>query len=222
MNYPSFTSSFTSLNARDEDTKKQRFLRLLDDDDDDDDDDEQEEESASTLVRRAVMAARRREDDETQSLFSSYPAPTTVERQRRARERVTAALRKLKIERNLEKTPDVLGGYETKTRRRSHAVGDDSDARGRYATRRVSATEKEHFMSTPSSTPGSNRRSHSWNSISNNNAKKAGVSPLGPPRRVPADQSNSPNLFSFSPVKVSSEEDAFSQSARAGETRVKD
>merc|ERR1719261_404597 len=110
--HPSFTSSFTSLNARDEDTKKQRFLRLLDDDDDDDDDDEQEEESASTLVRRAVMAARRREDDETQSLFSSYPAPTTVERQRRARERVTAALRKLKIERNLEKTPDVLGGYE--------------------------------------------------------------------------------------------------------------
>ena len=201
--HPSFTSSFTSLNARDEDTKKQRFLRLLDDDDDDDDE-EQEEESASTLVRRAVMAARRREDDETQSLFSSYPAPTTVERQRRARERVTAALRKLKIERNLEKTPDVLGGYETKTRRRSHAVGDDSDARGRYATRRVSATEKEHFMSTPSSTPGSNRRSHSWNSISNNNAKKAGVSPLGPPRRVPADQSNSPNLISFSPAKVSS------------------
>ena len=177
---------------------------VFDDDDDDDDDDEQEEESASTLVRRAVMAARRREDDETQSLFSSYPAPTTVERQRRARERVTAALRKLKIERNLEKTPDVLGGYETKTRRRSHAVGDDSDARGRYATRRVSATEKEHFMSTPSSTPGSNRRSHSWNSISNNNAKKAGVSPLGPPRRVPADQSNSPNLISFSPAKVSS------------------
>ena len=158
--------------------KSSGFFVFWHDDDDDDDDDEQEEESASTLVRRAVMAARRREDDETQALFSSYPAPTTVERQRRARERVTAALRKLKIERNLEKTPDVFGGYETKTRRRSHAVGDDSDARGRYATRCVSATEKEHFMSTPSSTPGSNRRSHSWNSISSNNAKKAGVSPV--------------------------------------------
>ena len=49
MYYPSFTSSFTSLNARDfEDTKKQRFLRLLDDDDDDDDDDEQEEIGVDT------------------------------------------------------------------------------------------------------------------------------------------------------------------------------
>jgi hypothetical protein len=148
----------------------------------------------------------------------SYPQPSTVERQRRAQERVTAALRKLKIERNLEKTPEVVGGfggYAARRRRflaKSESEEEEEEESARtYSTRRrvVSATEKEHFLKTPSPQSSSRRMRDSLNSNGNvlsDFSRKAtkGVSPLGPPRRVPVENSNnsSPNLISFSPLQM--------------------
>jgi len=148
----------------------------------------------------------------------SYPQPSTVERQRRAQERVTAALRKLKIERNLEKTPEVVGGfggYAARRRRflaKSESEEEEEEESARtYRTRRrvVSATEKEHFLKTPSPQSSSRRMRDSLNSNGNvlsDFSRKAtkGVSPLGPPRRVPVENSNnsSPNLISFSPLQM--------------------
>jgi hypothetical protein len=154
-------------------------------------------------LRSELMSFRRKErnDDGGEDPFSSYPAPSTVERQRRAQERVTAALRKLKIERKLEKTPEVFG----RTRRSFASESEeeeDASARTYRRHRVVRATEKEHFLSTPS--PSTSRRRDSLNSTSSASARKItsgkGVSPLGPPRRVPVDKlNNSPNLISFSP-----------------------
>ena len=154
-------------------------------------------------LRSELMSLRRKErnDGGGEDPFSSYPAPSTVERQRRAQERVTAALRKLKIERKLEKTPEVFG----RTRRSSASESEeeeDASARTYSRHRVVRATEKEHFLSTPS--PSTSRRRDSLNSTSSASARKItsgkGVSPLGPPRRVPVDKvNNSPNLISFSP-----------------------
>jgi len=154
-------------------------------------------------LRSELMSFRRKEmnDGGGEDPFSSYPAPSTVERQRRAQERVTAALRKLKIERKLEKTPEVFG----RTRRSSASESEeeeDASARTYSRHRVVRATEKEHFLSTPS--PSTSRRRDSLNSTSSASARKItsgkGVSPLGPPRRVPVDKvNNSPNLISFSP-----------------------
>ena len=148
----------------------------------------------------------------------SYPQPSTVERQRRAQERVTAALRKLKIERNLEKTPEVVGGfggYAARRRRflaKSESEEEEEEESARtYRTRRrvVSATEKEHFLKTPSPQSSSRRMRDSLNSNGNvlsDFSRKATkvVSPLGPPRRVPVENSNnsSPNLISFSPLQM--------------------
>lgn len=147
----------------------------------------------------------------------SYPQPSTVERQRRAQERVTAALRKLKIERNLEKTPEVVGGFGAARRRRflakseSEEEEEEEESARTYRTRRrvVSATEKEHFLRTPSPQSSSRRMRDSLNSNGNvlsDFSRKAtkGVSPLGPPRRVPVENSNnsSPNLISFSPLQM--------------------
>ena len=148
----------------------------------------------------------------------SYPQPSTVERQRRAQERVTAALRKLKIERNLEKTPEVVGGfggYAARRRRflaKSESEEEEEEESARtYRTRRrvVSATEKEHFLRTPSPQSSSRRMRDSLNSNGNvlsDFSRKAtkGVSPIGPPRRVPVENSNnsSPNLISFSPLQM--------------------
>lgn len=148
----------------------------------------------------------------------SYPQPSTVERQRRAQERVTAALRKLKIERNLEKTPEVVGGfggYAARRRRflaKSESEEEEEEESARtYRTRRrvVSATEKEHFLKTPSPQSSSRRMRDSLNSNGNvlsDLSRKATkvVSPLGPPRRVPVENSNnsSPNLISFSPLQM--------------------
>ena len=148
----------------------------------------------------------------------SYPQPSTVERQRRAQERVTAALRKLKIERNLEKTPEVVGGfggYAARRRRflaKSESEEEEEEESARtYRTRRrvVSATDKEHFLRTPSPQSSSRRMRDSLNSNGNvlsDFSRKAtkGVSPLGPPRRVPVENSNnsSPNLISFSPLQM--------------------
>jgi hypothetical protein len=154
-------------------------------------------------LRSELMSLRRKErnDGGGEDPFSSYPAPSTVERQRRAQERVTAALRKLKIERKLEKTPEVFG----RTRRSFASESEeeeDASARTYRRHRVVRATEKEHFLSTPS--PSTSRRRDSLNSTSSASARKItsgkGVSPLGPPRRVPVDKvNNSPNLISFSP-----------------------
>jgi hypothetical protein len=154
-------------------------------------------------LRSELMSMRRKErnDGGGEDPFSSYPAPSTVERQRRAQERVTAALRKLKIERKLEKTPEVFG----RTRRSFASESEeeeDASARTYRRHRVVRATEKEHFLSTPS--PSTSRRRDSLNSTSSASARKItsgkGVSPLGPPRRVPVDKvNNSPNLISFSP-----------------------
>ena len=147
----------------------------------------------------------------------SYPQPSTVERQRRAQERVTAALRKLKIERNLEKTPEVAFGFGAERRRRflakseSEEEEEEEESARTYRTRRrvVSATEKEHFLRTPSPQSSSRRMRDSLNSNGNvlsDFSRKAtkGVSPLGPPRRVPVENSNnsSPNLISFSPLQI--------------------
>ena len=148
----------------------------------------------------------------------SYPQPSTVERQRRAQERVTAALRKLKIERNLEKTPEVAFGFGAERRRRFLAKSEseeeeeeEEESARTYRTRRrvVSATEKEHFLRTPSPQSSSRRMRDSLNSNGNvlsDFSRKAtkGVSPLGPPRRVPVENSNnsSPNLISFSPLQI--------------------
>jgi hypothetical protein len=149
----------------------------------------------------------------------SYPQPSTVERQRRAQERVTAALRKLKIERNLEKTPEVVGGFGGYAARRrrflakseSEEEEEEEESARTYRTRRrvVSATEKEHFLKTPSPQSSSRRMRDSLNSNGNvlsDFSRKAtkGVSPLGPPRRVPVENSNnsSPNLISFSPLQM--------------------
>jgi hypothetical protein len=149
----------------------------------------------------------------------SYPQPSTVERQRRAQERVTAALRKLKIERNLEKTPEVVGGFGGYAARRrrflakseSEEEEEEEESARTYRTRRrvVSATEKEHFLRTPSPQSSSRRMRDSLNSNGNvlsDFSRKAtkGVSPLGPPRRVPVENSNnsSPNLISFSPLQM--------------------
>ena len=148
----------------------------------------------------------------------SYPQPSTVERQRRAQERVTAALRKLKIERNLEKTPEVVGGfggYAARRRRflaKSESEEEEEEESARtYRTRRrvVSATEKEHFLRTPSPQSSSRKMRDSLNSNGNvlsDLSRKATkvVSPLGPPRRVPVENSNnsSPNLISFSPLQM--------------------
>ena len=154
-------------------------------------------------LRSELMSFRRKEmkDGGGEDPFSSYPAPSTVERQRRAQERVTAALRKLKIERKLEKTPEVFG----RTRRSSASESEEEENASARTYRRhrvVRATEKEHFLSTPS--PSTSRRRDSLNSTSSASARKItsgkGVSPLGPPRRVPVDKvNNSPNLISFSP-----------------------
>ena len=149
----------------------------------------------------------------------SYPQPSTVERQRRAQERVTAALRKLKIERNLEKTPEVVGGFGGYAARRrrflakseSEEEEEEEESARTYRTRRrvVSATEKEHLLKTPSPQSSSRRMRDSLNSNGNvlsDFSRKAtkGVSPLGPPRRVPVENSNnsSPNLISFSPLQM--------------------
>ena len=149
----------------------------------------------------------------------SYPQPSTVERQRRAQERVTAALRKLKIERNLEKTPEVVGGFGGYAARRrrflakseSEEEEEEEESARTYRTRRrvVSATEKEHFLRTPSPQSSSRRMRDSLNSNGNvlsDFSRKAtkGVSPIGPPRRVPVENSNnsSPNLISFSPLQM--------------------
>jgi hypothetical protein len=149
----------------------------------------------------------------------SYPQPSTVERQRRAQERVTAALRKLKIERNLEKTPEVVGGFGGYAARRrrflakseSEEEEEEEESARTYRTRRrvVSATEKEHFLKTPSPQSSSRRMRDSLNSNGNvlsDFSRKAtkGVSPIGPPRRVPVENSNnsSPNLISFSPLQM--------------------
>ena len=149
----------------------------------------------------------------------SYPQPSTVERQRRAQERVTAALRKLKIERNLEKTPEVVGGFGGYAARRrrflakseSEEEEEEEESARTYRTRRrvVSATEKEHFLRTPSPQSSSRKMRDSLNSNGNvlsDFSRKAtkGVSPLGPPRRVPVENSNnsSPNLISFSPLQM--------------------
>ena len=154
-------------------------------------------------LRSELMSLRRKErnDGGGEDPFSSYPAPSTVERQRRAQERVTAALRKLKIERKLEKTPEVFGRTRRSFASESEEEGDAS-ARTYRRHRVVRATEKEHFLSTPS--PSTSRRRDSLNSTSSASARKItsgkGVSPLGPPRRVPVDKvNNSPNLISFSP-----------------------
>ena len=154
-------------------------------------------------LRSELMSFRRKEmkDGGGEDPFSSYPAPSTVERQRRAQERVTAALRKLKIERKLEKTPEVFG----RTRRSSASESEEEENASARTYRRhrvVRATEKDHFLSTPS--PSTSRRRDSLNSTSSASARKItsgkGVSPLGPPRRVPVDKvNNSPNLISFSP-----------------------
>ena len=148
----------------------------------------------------------------------SYPQPSTVERQRRAQERVTAALRKLKIERNLEKTPEVVGGFGGYAARRRRFLAkseseeeEEEESATTYRTRRrvVSATEKEHFLRTPSPQSSSRRMRDSLNSNGNvlsDFSRKATkvVSPLGPPRRVPVENSNnsSPNLISFSPLQM--------------------
>ena len=149
----------------------------------------------------------------------SYPQPSTVERQRRAQERVTAALRKLKIERNLEKTPEVVGGFGGYAARRrrflakseSEEEEEEEESARTYRTRRrvVSATDKEHFLRTPSPQSSSRRMRDSLNSNGNvlsDFSRKATkvVSPLGPPRRVPVENSNnsSPNLISFSPLQM--------------------
>ena len=159
-------------------------------------------DSRSKLRSESVSFRRKeRNDGGREDPFSSYPAPSTVERQRRAQERVTAALRKLKIERKLEKTPEVFG----RTRRSFASESEeeeDASARTYRRHRVVRATEKEHFLSTPS--PSTSRRRDSLNSTSSASARKItsgkGVSPLGPPRRVPVDKvNNSPNLISFSP-----------------------
>jgi hypothetical protein len=131
---------------------------------------------------------------------------------------VTAALRKLKIERNLEKTPEVVGGfggYAARRRRflaKSESEEEEEEESARtYRTRRrvVSATEKEHFLKTPSPQSSSRRMRDSLNSNGNvlsDFSRKATkvVSPLGPPRRVPVENSNnsSPNLISFSPLQM--------------------
>jgi hypothetical protein len=133
---------------------------------------------------------------------------------------VTAALRKLKIERNLEKTPEVVGGFGGYAARRRRFLAkseseeeeeEEEESARTYRTRRrvVSATEKEHFLKTPSPQSSSRRMRDSLNSNGNvlsDFSRKAtkGVSPLGPPRRVPVENSNnsSPNLISFSPLQM--------------------
>ena len=157
-------------------------------------------------LRSELMSFRRKErnDGGGEDPFSSYPAPSTVERQRRAQERVTAALRKLKIEKKLEKTPEVFGRTRRSFASESEEEEEDVSARTYRRHRVVRATEKEHFLSTPS--PSTSRRRDSLNSTSSASARKItsgkGVSPLGPPRRVPVDKvNNSPNLISFSPLQ---------------------
>ncbi len=213
-----------------DDERNRLFEKKRQIDDDDIDDDAHRERTSLFNKGRSVEAKfgfkTNNEYIKKMSTFNSspsfsYPQPSTVERQRRAQERVTAALRKLKIERNLEKTPEVafgFGGYDAARRRRrflakseSEEEEEEEESARTYRTRRrvVSATEKEHFLRTPSPQSSSRRMRDSLNSNGFNASgfsRKAtkGVSPLGPPRRVPVENSNnsSPNLISFSPLQM--------------------
>ena len=87
--------------------------QIADANDDDIDDDAHRERTSLFNKGRSVEAKfgfKTNNNNEYSPSFS-YPQPSTVERQRRAQERVTAALRKLKIGRNVEKTPEVVGGF---------------------------------------------------------------------------------------------------------------
>ncbi len=168
-----------------DDERNRLFEKKRQIDDDDIDDDAHRERTSLFNKGRSVEAKfgfkTNNEYIKKMSTFNSspsfsYPQPSTVERQRRAQERVTAALRKLKIERNLEKTPEVafgFGGYDAARRRRRFLAKSESEeeeeeeegARTDRTRRRVvSATEKEHFLRTPSPQSSSRRMRDSLNS----------------------------------------------------------
>ena len=164
-----------------------RRKKKKNDDDDDDDDYRHAPETESRENERDLFSEGQKRDSD---LKTQYPEPKTVERQRKAEERVKEALRKLKFEERSEHTPELFQKKSLSERRSARndiviASTTAPTATARREFKFVNEFDREHFLKTPESS-------------------KKRTSPLGPARRVMVENNNgnSPNLIQFSPITI--------------------